>query len=257
MPTRAGKRDAAAAYSALADEMLQPTLKTVSGYDLGRVIGQGHFGTVRIGVHRLTNTRVAIKQLPKDPAPDLLFRELQLHRRLRHPHVVALYEIIATERSIWLVSELCTGGELFDYLVEKGRLALDESRRILGQLVLGVAYLHHNGIAHRDLKLENVLLDGVLNVKVADLGLSREFEQGRLLDTWVGTLGYSAPEVLAGKRYLGHEIDIWSIGVIFHALLTGELPFDDDNDELVKAKILSGEYSPPSWLDEGTYLGTE
>lgn len=199
----ANKHQSAAAYSALAEDLLRSATRSVSGYDLGRIIGQGHFGTVRLAVHRLTGTRVAIKQLPKDPAPDLLFRELQLHRRLRHPHVLALYEIIATETSIWLVSELCTGGELFDYLVETGRLSLEETRRVFGQIVLGVAYLHRNNIVHRDLKLENILLDGRLNVKIADLGFSREFDENRWMETWVGTVGYSAPEILSGKRYMG------------------------------------------------------
>lgn len=135
----------------------------------------------------------------------LLVREIHHHRRLRHPHILALYEIIATETSIYLVTELCTGGELFDYLVEKGRLSTTETRRIFGQLVLGVAHLHSSGVVHRDLKLENILLDERVNVKIADLGFGREFEQGRWMETWVGTLGYCAPEVVAAKRYLGES----------------------------------------------------
>lgn len=139
---------------------------------------------------------------PSSPL-SLLTRELHHHRRLRHPHILALFELIATESSIYLVSELCSGGELFDYLVEKGRLSLDETRRIFGQLVLGVNHLHRSGVVHRDLKLENILLDERVNVKIADLGFGREFEKGRWMETWVGTLGYTAPEVVGAKRYLG------------------------------------------------------
>lgn len=101
------------------------------------------------------------------------------------------------------MTELCTGGELFDYLVEKGRLSRAETRRVFGQLVLGLAHLHGMGVVHRDLKLENILLDERVNVKIADLGFGREFEKGRWMETWVGTLGYCAPEVVAAKKYMG------------------------------------------------------
>lgn len=194
----------------------------------------------------------------------LLTREIHHHRRLRHAHVLSLYEILATETSIYLVSELCCGGELFDYLVEKGRLSPRETRRLFGQLVLGVAHLHqHAGIVHRDLKLENILLDEHVNVKIADLGFGREFERNRLMDTWVGTIGYCAPELVAGRKYNGELVDIWSLGVILYALLTGSLPFDlattssdddeeegyfDDDEGALKARILKAEYPMPEWL---------
>ncbi|ORY76243.1 hypothetical protein BCR35DRAFT_305889 [Leucosporidium creatinivorum] len=253
------KQALSSAYASLANELTRKELRSIGGYSLGRTIGQGAFGTVKLGVHRLTNTRVAIKVVPKslqsasaDPSSplSLLTRELHHHRRLRHQHILALYEIIATESSIYLVTELCSGGELFDYLVERGRLSLSETRRIFGQLVLGVAHLHQSGVVHRDLKLENILLDERVNVKIADLGFGREFEKGRWMETWVGTLGYCAPEVVAAKRYLGEEVDIWSLGVILYTLLTGSLPFDDDDEAVMKELILKCQYDIPSWLDE-------
>lgn len=128
---------------------------------------------------------------------------------------------------------------------------MPETRRIFGQLVLGVAHLHQLGVVHRDLKLENVLLDERVRVKIADLGFGREFEQGRWMETRVGTLGYCAPEVLSGKRYLGEAVDIWSLGVILYTLLTGSLPFDDDDDGIMKARILRCDYEIPAWLDHG------
>ncbi|TNY17265.1 kinase-like domain-containing protein, partial [Rhodotorula diobovata] len=263
---RARQHELSAAYAALAVELTKHEIRHIGGYSLGRVIGEGTFGKVRLGVHRLTGTRVAIKQVPKslpsyspsDPSSplSLLTREIHHHRRLRHPHVLSLYELVATESSIYLVTELCSGGELFDYLVEQcavpagtGGLALDETRRIFGQLVLGVAYLHSEGVVHRDLKLENVLLDENVNVKIADMGFGREFERGRWLDTKVGTLGYMAPEIVAGNRYLGEQVDIWSLGVILYALLTGSLPFDDDDESVMRSLILSCRYTVPAFLD--------
>jgi serine/threonine protein kinase len=114
-----------------------------------------------------------------------------------------MYEVIATESSIWIVTELCSGGELFDYLVEKERLPEDEGKIIFGQLCLAVAYLHDNGIVHRDLKLENVLLDERCRVKLGDFGFTREYERGNYMETFCGTTGYASPEMLQGRKYQG------------------------------------------------------
>ena len=132
-----------------------------------------------------------------------LTREIHHHRQLHHPHITQMYEVIATESHIWIVTELCCGGELFDYLVEKGRLSEDETRVIFGQLCLAVAYLHDNNIVHRDLKLENVLLDERCRVKLGDFGFTREFDRGSLMETFCGTTGYASPEMLQGRKYQG------------------------------------------------------
>lgn len=217
-----------------------------------------------MGTHRLTSTRVAIKQIPKDVSPQLT-REIHHHRRLHHPHVTQLYEVIATETSIWLVTELCAGGELFDYLAEKGRLSETETRRLIGQLCLALHYVHSSKAVHRDLKLENVLLDDRCNVKIGDFGFTREYENGRMLETFCGTTGYAAPEMLLGQKYSGPgtlyfhiiilhllntstEVDIWSLGIILYTLLTGTLPYDDDDEDVMKAKIINGEFDNPDWL---------
>lgn len=225
-----------------------------------------------MGTHRLTSTRVAIKQIPKAMSA-VLTREIHHHRQLHHPHVTQMYEVIATESYIWIVTELCSGGELFDYLAEKGRLSEEETRIIFGQLCLAVAYLHDKGIVHRDLKLENVLLDERCRVKLGDFGFTREYERGVYMETFCGTTGYAAPEVLQGKRYLGPgkwwsvcirttrliliffaEVDIWSIGVILYCLLTGTLPFDDDDEATMKQKVIKGEFEDPEWLSRGSIL---
>ncbi|KAF9044419.1 hypothetical protein BJ165DRAFT_1415679 [Panaeolus papilionaceus] len=159
-----------------------------------------------------------------------------------------MYEVIATESHIWIVTELCLGGELFDYLVEKGRLSEHETKIIFGQLCLAVAYLHDKGIVHRDLKLENVLLDEHCRVKLGDFGFTREFDRSSLMETFCGTTGYASPEMLQGKKYQGPEVDVWSLGVILYCLLTGTLPFDDDDEDIMRDKIIQGNFDDPEWL---------
>ncbi|CAO1614054.1 unnamed protein product [Parajaminaea phylloscopi] len=237
------------AYNELGKELASTKLKTVGNYTLGRTIGEGTFGKVRMGTHRLLGTRVAIKQVPKAHSASLT-REIHHHRRLHHFHVMKLYEVLATESNIWMISELCLGGELYDYLVERGTLSEAEARRIFGQLCLAVAYVHGQGIVHRDLKLENVLLDERCNVKLGDFGFTREFEGKRLMETFCGTTGYAAPEMLAGKKYTGEEVDIWSLGIILYALLYGSLPFDDDDEAVMKGKILLGEFELPDVVSD-------
>lgn len=139
----------------------------------------GTYGSVHLATHRLTGTRCAVKKIPKS-ATGMLTREIHHHRRLHHPNVVHLHEIVATESHVWLISELCSGGELFDYLVERGRLLEGEARRMFGELAVAVGWLHNQGVVHRDLKLENILLDGELRIKLGDLGFAREWQRGRL-----------------------------------------------------------------------------
>ncbi|ORY30591.1 hypothetical protein BCR39DRAFT_558583 [Naematelia encephala] len=237
------------AYQELGKELGSEKLKIVSGYTLGRIIGEGTYGSVHLATHRLFGTRCAIKKIPKSVTPHLT-REIHHHRRLHHPHIVQLHEIVATETHVWLVSELCSGGELFDYLVERGRLLEGEARRLFGELTVAVGWMHRQGVVHRDLKLENVLLDGELHVKLADLGFARENQKGKLLETFCGTTGYASPEMLAGRKYLGEETDVWSLGIILYMLLCGGLPFDDDDERVMKDLIMKGEYEEPEWLSE-------
>lgn len=156
---------------------------------------------------------------------------------------------------------------MFDYLVEKGRIPEEETKSLFGQLCLAVAYLHENGIVHRDLKLENVLLDERCRVKLGDFGFTREFERGSFMETFCGTTGYASPEMLQGKKYqgpgvyiianskhyltVGAEVDVWSLGVILYCLLTGTLPFDDDDDDVMRAKVIQGKFEDPVWLSLG------
>ncbi|KZV71091.1 Pkinase-domain-containing protein [Peniophora sp. CONT] len=241
------KAHLASAYNELGKELSSSRVRVVGNYTLGKTIGAGTYGKVRLGTHRLTSARVAIKQIPKAMSASLT-REIHHHRQLHHPHVAQLFEVIATEQSIWLVTELCAGGELFDYLAEKGRLSEGHARALFGQLCLAVAYIHEKGIVHRDLKLENVLLDERCRVKLGDFGFTREWDKGGFLETFCGTTGYASPEMLEGQKYVGPEVDVWSLGVILYCLLTGGLPFDDDDEGLMRLKVIRAEFALPSFL---------
>eukprot|EP00978_Attheya_sp_CCMP212_P006168 scaffold13869_cov69-Attheya_sp.AAC.3 len=177
-------------------------------------------------------------------------REINILHLCTHPHIIRLYEVIDTPTDIFLVNEYVSGGELFDYIVSKGRLSADEARNFFHQIVSGVEYCHFQKIVHRDLKPENLLLDSNLNIKIADFGLSNLMRDGDFLRTSCGSPNYAAPEVISGHLYAGPEVDVWSCGVILYALLCGSLPFDDESIPNLFRKIKSGMYSMPSHLSQ-------
>mmetsp|Transcript_38735 Transcript_38735/g.54543 ORF Transcript_38735/g.54543 Transcript_38735/m.54543 type:complete len:617 (-) Transcript_38735:7-1857(-) len=177
-------------------------------------------------------------------------REINILHLCTHPHIIRLYEVIDTPTDIFLVNEYVSGGELFDYIVSKGRLSADEARNFFHQIISGVEYCHFQKIVHRDLKPENLLLDANLNIKIADFGLSNLMRDGDFLRTSCGSPNYAAPEVISGHLYAGPEVDVWSCGVILYALLCGSLPFDDESIPNLFKKIKSGMYSLPTHLSQ-------
>lgn len=179
-----------------------------------------------------------------------LKREIKILKMCLHPHIIRLYEVIETPTDVFVITEYSSGGELFDYIVERGRLSEAEARRFFQQIISGVEYCHRNMVAHRDLKPENLLLDEHSNVKIADFGLSNCMRDGWFLKTSCGSPNYAAPEVISGKLYAGPEVDIWSCGVIVYALLCGTLPFDDESIPYLFRKIKGGIYILPSYLSE-------
>ncbi|PON96340.1 GPCR kinase [Trema orientale] len=211
-------------------------------YKLGKRLGIGSFGKVKVAEHVLTGHKVAIKILNREQIQTMgmeekVTREIKILRLFMHPHIVRLYEVIETPSEYFFVMEYAKFGELFDYIVEKGRLHDDEARRIFQQIISGVEYCHKNRVVHRDLKPENLLLDSNRNVKIADFGLSNIMRDGRLLKTSCGSPNYAAPEIISGILYSGPEVDVWSCGVTLYALLYGTLPFDDANMSNLYRKI--------------------
>ena len=144
--------------------------------------------------------------------------------------------------------EYANGGELFDYIVANTRVKEEESCRFFQQIIAGVEYIHRLNIVHRDLKPENLLLDHNKNLKIVDFGLSNTYKDGELLKTACGSPCYAAPEMIAGKKYLGANVDIWSCGVILYALICGFLPFEDPNTANLYKKILNGDFTVPKFV---------
>ncbi|KAG8079589.1 hypothetical protein GUJ93_ZPchr0007g5187 [Zizania palustris] len=225
-------------------------------YEMGRALGEGHFGKVRLARHADTGATFAIKILDRQrilamKIDEQIKREIATLKLLKHPNVVRLHEVSASKTKIYMVLEYVNGGELFDKIALKGKLSEKEGRKLFQQLMDAVSYCHEKGVYHRDLKPENVLVDAKGNIKVSDFGLSalpQNQQKDGLLHTTCGSPNYIAPEVLLNRGYDGSLPDIWSCGVILYVMLTGNLPFDDQNTVVLYQKILKGDAHIPKWL---------
>jgi 5'-AMP-activated protein kinase, catalytic alpha subunit len=218
-------------------------------YEIGRLLGQGNFAKVYYARNLTSGQGVAIKVIDKDKVMRIglmvqIKREISVMRLVRHPNVLQLFEVMASKNKIYFVLEHAKGGELFNK-ISKGKLSEDVARRYFHQLICAVDYCHSRDVYHRDLKLENLLLDENENLKVSDFGLSALADSKRqdgLLHTTCGTPAYVAPEVIDRKGYDGAKADIWSCGVILFVLVAGYLPFHDPNLIEMYRKISRAEY---------------
>uniref|UniRef100_A0A8C7VPK2 non-specific serine/threonine protein kinase n=1 Tax=Oncorhynchus mykiss TaxID=8022 RepID=A0A8C7VPK2_ONCMY len=218
----------------------------VGNYRLLKTIGKGNFAKVKLARHILTG-REKISYLLNFLSFQL-FREVRIMKILNHPNIVKLFEVIETEKTLYLVMEYASGGEVFDYLVAHGRMKEKEARAKFRQIVSAVQYCHQKKIVHRDLKAENLLLDADMNIKIADFGFSNEFTMGSKLDTFCGSPPYAAPELFQGKKYDGPEVDVWSLGVILYTLVSGSLPFDGQNLKELRERVVRGKYRIPFYM---------
>ncbi|KAI8880847.1 Pkinase-domain-containing protein [Backusella circina FSU 941] len=231
----------------------QKPKKCIGDYIVGKTLGKGASGRVKLGVHRHTGEQVAIKIISKahlaaNPAIEkAVRREIAIMKLVHHPNVMSLIDVIDDPAScdLHLILEYVEGGELFEYLVSKGRLSEQEARHHFQQIILGLDYCHHHLICHRDLKPENLLLNSKNSIKIADFGMASLQPLGSMLETSCGSPHYASPEIVAGLPYNGSSCDIWSCGVILYALLTGHLPFDDENIRQLLKKVKSGKYIMP------------
>ncbi|XP_061514944.1 MAP/microtubule affinity-regulating kinase 3 isoform X26 [Anopheles gambiae] len=224
----------------------------IGKYKLLKTIGKGNFAKVKLAKHVPTNKEVAIKIIDKtqlNPSSlQKLYREVRIMKMLDHPNIVKLFQVIETEKTLYLVMEYASGGEVFDYLVAHGKMKEKEARAKFRQIVSAVQYCHQKRIIHRDLKAENLLLDSEMNIKIADFGFSNEFTPGSKLDTFCGSPPYAAPELFQGRKYDGPEVDVWSLGVILYTLVSGSLPFDGATLKELRERVLRGKYRIPFYM---------
>jgi len=221
-------------------------------YILGKDIGRGAFSVVREATHRETGQKCAIKSIrTKFIKNKLLRREIEIMKKVgNHPNILKLFEVYETKKYFYLVLEYVTGGELFDQIVSRGEYSEKDASNVVRQIIAAVAHLHANGIAHRDLKPQNLLCAGPNgdDIRVGDFGLSKMFADGEHLETCCGSPEYVAPEVLECKPY-DKACDLWSVGVITYVLLTGCFPFWDKNNAVLYEKIRNVDYGWPEGVE--------
>ncbi|KAJ8267068.1 hypothetical protein GJAV_G00137970 [Gymnothorax javanicus] len=241
----------------MADCHQKPMLRgpvRVGFYDIERTLGKGNFAVVKLARHRITKTEVAIKIIDKTQLDavnlEKIYREVQIMKMLDHPHIIKLYQVMETKNMLYLVTEYAKSGEIFDYLASHGRLSESEARRKFWQILSAVEYCHNRNIVHRDLKAENLLLDGHMNIKIADFGFGNFFKPGERLATWCGSPPYAAPEVFEGQHYEGPHLDIWSMGVVLYVLVCGALPFDGPTLPVLRQRVLEGRFRIPYFMTE-------
>uniref|UniRef100_A0A0N5AJ25 non-specific serine/threonine protein kinase n=1 Tax=Syphacia muris TaxID=451379 RepID=A0A0N5AJ25_9BILA len=224
--------------------------KQVGLYDICKAIGKGNFAIVRVAKHIVAKCKVAVKIVDKAQISQenlaKIEREIRILKTLDHPHIIKLYQVMRTEQFIYIVTEYARNGELV--LAAHGKLPEDESRKYFQQIVSAVAYCHHRGIVHRDIKAENILLDKNNDVKLIDFGFSNIQQPKVLMSTWCGSPPYAAPELLLGKVYDGTKADIWSLGVVLFIMVTGGFPFAGEDVEKLKNAVIAGHLRIPFWV---------
>ncbi|XP_067333925.1 serine/threonine-protein kinase BRSK2 isoform X4 [Channa argus] len=224
----------------------------VGPYRLEKTLGKGQTGLVKLGVHCITGQKVAIKIVNREKLSESVLmkveREIAILKLIEHPHVLKLYDVYENNKYLYLVLEHVSGGELFDYLVKKGRLTPKEGRKFFRQIISALDFCHSHSICHRDLKPENLLLDEKNNIRIADFGMASLQVGDSLLETSCGSPHYACPEVIRGEKYDGRRADVWSCGVILFALLVGALPFDHDNLRQLLEKVKSGVFHMPHFI---------
>ncbi|CAJ1942733.1 unnamed protein product [Sphenostylis stenocarpa] len=232
--------------------MDMPIMHDSDRYDLVRDIGSGNFGVARLMQDKQTKELVAVKYIERgDKIDENVKREIINHRSLRHPNIVRFKEVILTPTHLAIVMEYASGGELFERICNAGRFTEDEARFFFQQLISGVSYCHAMQVCHRDLKLENTLLDGspAPRLKICDFGYSKSSVLHSQPKSTVGTPAYIAPEVLLKQEYDGKLADVWSCGVTLYVMLVGAYPFEDPNEpkdfRKTIQRILSVQYAIP------------
>ncbi|UJR13676.1 hypothetical protein I4U23_000688 [Adineta vaga] len=216
--------------------------KKVGNYIILKTIGEGSFAKVRLGIHLITDMRVAVKVINKREVFKRnylranLRREAAMMQRMSHPNIVQLHEVMETENSYYIVLDLVQGMEFVKYLTKRKQLDEDETRKYIRQIVSAVDHMHRANVVHRDLKLQNFILDENEDIVIIDFGLSNSLDEKGFLTTQCGSPAYAAPEIFSHQEY-GPSVDVWSIGVNMYAMLVGKLPFKVEQRSRNLAKL--------------------
>jgi len=223
---------------------------TTDFYSFGKVVGTGSFAKVRVARHKLTGMHVAVKTYEKakikDPnAMKRIKQEIALMEKLDHPLVSRFFETIESKARIHLVMEFLGEGNLCTYIKEKRKLPEEEARQLFSQLCQGLEYMHAHDVVHRDIKLENVLFDEHRNAKLIDFGFSVQCKEPKKLKVFCGTPSYMAPEIVKRAEYRGKPVDMWGLGVVLFAMLSGCFPFSAKSYPELYKKILRGAFHFP------------
>ena len=220
--------------------------RVTAKYDIKALIGRGSFSRVVRVEQRITKQPYAIKMIDRIQGKEVFESELSVLRRVRHDYIIRLIEVFESKDKVYMVMELATGGELFDRIIAKGSFTERDATRVLQMVLAGLKFLHSLGITHRDLKPENLLYyhpGHDSKILITDFGLSSCRKPGELyMKTTCGTPEYIAPEILARKSYTS-QVDLWAVGVITYILLSGTMPFDDENRTRLYRLILKAKYS--------------
>ncbi|WUR04795.1 serine/threonine-protein kinase [Vairimorpha necatrix] len=225
-------------------------------YKILKLLGTGSSSKVVLTVNTINNEQVAIKIIKRKSSHEFkksdsrIFREIVMSTLINHPYIVRLKDFLFSKSYYFLIFEYVNGKQLYDLIVDEGFLQEKVARRYFRQIVSAISYIHNNSIVHRDLKIENILLDENDNIKIIDFGLSNFYDNKMLLNTFCGSLYFAAPELLKGNRYCGPEIDIWSLGVILFVLLNGSVPFDDKEVTQLQDKIKAGNFQFTNGISE-------
>ncbi|OHT13642.1 CAMK family protein kinase [Tritrichomonas foetus] len=239
----------------MASMMTPENIQIVGPYELRGVIGEGAFSVVRLACHIETQQFCACKIVQRSRLSfhnlDARFEnEIRINQQLHHPGIVQLIDLLKDDQNYYIIMEFCPNGELFQYIISRGRLEEGEAKIFINQVLKALRHVHSCGVCHRDMKPENLLMDEVGRIKISDFGLSRFTGRYGLVNTPCGSPCYASPECISGKPYDGFKSDIWSVGVISYAMLTGQLPWTKRNQQQLFEQIRKGEYVIPPFVSE-------
>lgn len=227
----------------------------IGPYKFHGTVGDGAFSVVKLVKNINTGDFFACKIVPRSRIntknlEERFEAEIRISQQMHHSGIVELYDLLKDNFNFYVIMEFCPNGELFQFIVDQGGIPEEEAKPFLREILEALNYVHQKGISHRDLKPENLLLDADGHIKLSDFGLSRYISKDGLVDTPCGSPCYASPECLSGQRYDGITTDVWSIGVIFYAMLTGQLPWTKRNQTQLFKQIRSGDYKVPKGLSE-------